>query len=223
MQRSREICEMKIDEAVMLLLRAAGLDDGSEMPSGALAKPRILGSLALAIVQVGTIIGQKLYHEGTLRYIFCIMTKDSRLWAHPSRRFQLLFGEIDRYQDALKLNEEFVEVRKRILGENHHDCIHSINCFGVLYFKLDRTEGALVKLKKSLTRKELIGEDHDKTLGAIIHSLAICARSLTRRQEALELDKKVLEENWRNPGLNLRSCTHSETWGLGFVRKAFQI
>lgn len=49
---------MKLDEAVMLLLRAAGLDHGSEMPSDALAKPSILGSLALAIVQVGTIIGQ---------------------------------------------------------------------------------------------------------------------------------------------------------------------
>lgn len=42
MQRSREIREMKLDEAVMLLLPATELDHGSEMPSGAVVKPRNL-------------------------------------------------------------------------------------------------------------------------------------------------------------------------------------
>ena len=46
---------------------------------------------------------------------------------------------------------------------------------------------------RSLNAKELIGEDHDKSLGLIFHSLALCTLSLDCQQGVL--DKKDFEDN----------------------------
>lgn len=112
---------------------------------------------------------------------------------HIAERFELVYQLNGRYHDALKLDEEIVQVRKKKQGEDHPDYLHSTARLASMYYELDRTEESSVLCEQFYkASKKDFGEEHHRTLVSM-NNLAACYDKLDRKQEALHLREKVFE------------------------------
>ena len=103
------------------------------------------------------------------------------------------YGALGRYDDALKLDQETLEIRERVLGSEHPSTLSSRNGLANTYGALGRYEEALELDQETLEiRERVLGPEHPDTLG-IRSNLANDYRALGRNDEALELDQGTLE------------------------------
>jgi len=77
-----------------------------------------------------------------------------------AERFALAYWEKGRRQEALQLTETVVAARKRTLGEERPDTLHSIHDLAVRYSEAGRRQEALQLLETVVAaRKRTLGEE----------------------------------------------------------------
>ena len=77
----------------------------------------------------------------------------------------LVYRNIGRFPEAVKLQEESLETRRRLLGDDHRDTIEIINSLGLLYQESGQLARAQPLAKEALERNSrLRGADHRDTL-----------------------------------------------------------
>jgi Flp pilus assembly protein TadD len=66
---------------------------------------------------------------------------------------------------ARKLEEQVLEARRRVLGEQHPDTLTAMNNLAILLFETGDREGALQLLRQSLlSHRKVLGENHPNTV-----------------------------------------------------------
>ena len=82
----------------------------------------------------------------------------------------ILYSKVGDYHTALKLDYEVLEVRKRILGEEHPDTLDAMHNLVISYREMEDYQAAL-KLAEELleARKRNLGEEHPDTLSTKHH------------------------------------------------------
>ena len=77
-----------------------------------------------------------------------------------------LYSSQGRYEEAEPLYIQALDMRKKLLGEEHPDVATSLNNLAGLYFSQGRYEEAEPLYIQSLDmRKKLLGEEHPYTQG----------------------------------------------------------
>ena len=83
-------------------------------------------------------------------------------------KFALAYREAGRRQEALQLSEQVVEVRKRILGNDHPNTLSSMHNLAKRYSEIGRRQEALQLSEQVLeARKRTLGNEHPDTLKSI--------------------------------------------------------
>jgi lipopolysaccharide biosynthesis regulator YciM len=113
-----------------------------------------------------------------------------------------LFVKKGKYDPALPLYEECLAKRKRILGDDHPDTLHSLNNLANLFRNMGEYDRALPLYKECLAkRKRILGNDHPDTLsslnnlailfddkGEFDHAWPLCEECLAKRKRVLGND-----------------------------------
>ena len=124
-----------------------------------------------------------------------------------AERFELVYQSNGQYHDALKLDEEIVQVRKKIQGENHPHYLRSAERLALLYYLLDRKEESSVLSEKLYkANKKRFGEEHFRTFISM-NNLIACYDKLGRKQDALHLREKVFETLRKTLGTKIQPET----------------
>jgi serine/threonine protein kinase/tetratricopeptide (TPR) repeat protein len=98
-----------------------------------------------------------------------------------------------RIQEALKVSEDTLQLRKAKLGPDHPDTLASMGMLAISYWHAGRTEEALKLNEETLQlQKAKLGPDHPSTLGSM-GSLAYSYHLAGRTQEALKLNEETLQ------------------------------
>ena len=102
---------------------------------------------------------------------------------------------LGRSTEALKLYEECLEIRTRVLGLEHPDTLQSMNELAVTYNNLGRSMEALKLYEECLEiRKRVLGPEYPDTLQSM-NGLAVTYNKLGRLTEAL---KCPLTSRWKS-------------------------
>jgi tetratricopeptide (TPR) repeat protein len=98
-----------------------------------------------------------------------------------------------RNQEALKLHEETLKLRKDILGAHDPKTLESMNNLAISYAEVGRTRDAVELLEEALQlTKAKLGPDHPMTL-TTMSNLANAYEAAGRTKDALELREKTVE------------------------------
>ncbi len=107
-----------------------------------------------------------------------------------------------KYQEAIPLAEQTLEIRKNILGDSHPDVAQSLNNLAELYRAMGRYEEALPRFQDALTmRKKHLGDSHPdvatslNNLAGLYRAMGRYEESLPRYQDALAMRKKHLGDS----------------------------
>ena len=101
-------------------------------------------------------------------------------------------AQLSRYELALPLFEESVQIKKRVLKSDHMEVAAGLNNLGFLYSALGRPKDALAPLEESLAiRRRLFPGDHREVARALA-SLAAVHGELGRHAQALPLRQEAL-------------------------------
>jgi tetratricopeptide (TPR) repeat protein len=111
----------------------------------------------------------------------------------------LLYNSTGRYESALPLYEQAVEICKSELGDRNPLTATNLNNLGLLYNSMGRHESALPLLVQALEiRKSVLGIRHSDTaqslnnLAGLYHSIGRYESALPLYEQALEIRKSVL-------------------------------
>ena len=102
------------------------------------------------------------------------------------------YDEAGRQDEALRLREQVLVLRRKVSGPDHPDTILAMNNLAVSYDEAGRREEAL-KLREEVLalRRKVNGPENPDTILAM-HSLAISYDEAGRLEEALKLREQVL-------------------------------
>jgi tetratricopeptide (TPR) repeat protein len=96
-------------------------------------------------------------------------------------------------QDALKLNEEALQLHQAKLGRDHANTLRCMNNVALCYFAIGRNKDALNLFEATFQlQKANLGPDHTDTL-MTMNSLAWSYRRAGRKQDALKLNEEALQ------------------------------
>ena len=108
-------------------------------------------------------------------------------------KFAFVYSENGFLKETEELEMRVLEVRKRILGEDHPDTLRSMANLAVTYSRQGRegeAEELLVRVVE--IRKRVLGEEHPDTL-TTMENLAVTYNKQGRQEEAEELEARVLK------------------------------
>ncbi|KAH8823530.1 hypothetical protein DL96DRAFT_1713932 [Flagelloscypha sp. PMI_526] len=107
------------------------------------------------------------------------------------------YWDLGQNHNALKLNEEAFELRKRVLGDEHLDTLITMNNLALVYSHLGQYKDALRLYQEGLElMMRVLGDEHPGTL-TTMSNLALVYSDLGQYQDALTLNKEVLELRMR--------------------------
>jgi tetratricopeptide (TPR) repeat protein len=107
------------------------------------------------------------------------------------------YRDLGLYPEAQRQLERAVELRRRVLGQNHPDTLNTSDKLAVLYWRQGKYVQAEPLCAKVLeVRRRVLGEEHPDTLDAM-ESLALLYKDQGRYALAEPLYKKVLESQRR--------------------------
>jgi len=108
--------------------------------------------------------------------------------------------ELGRYDEALRLDEDTLERRRRRFGDNHQKTLYAAACVALVLGDLGRHEEARALNQDTLARcGRVLGPDHPDTLTAA-HGLAADLRALGEYAPARDLDRDTLDRRRRTLG-----------------------
>jgi tetratricopeptide (TPR) repeat protein len=125
------------------------------------------------------------------------------------------YADLDRHAEALKLHEETLAARKRVLPADHPDTLSSMHNLAYSYYVLDRHAEALTLYEETLAAcKRVLPADHPITLSSM-QSVANCYGKLGRLAEAMKLHEETLAARKR-----VLPADHPDTlWSMSRVAK----
>ncbi|KAN0083436.1 hypothetical protein V8E54_002524 [Elaphomyces granulatus] len=101
-------------------------------------------------------------------------------------------GKLD---EAVTMEKEVVEKRKRILGEEHSDTIAATSSLATTLYNQGKLDEAVTMEKEVVEkRKRILGEEHPDTIAAM-NNLAVTLRSLGKQDEATTMQREVMEKS----------------------------
>ncbi|WP_433332322.1 FxSxx-COOH system tetratricopeptide repeat protein [Spirillospora sp. CA-294931] len=131
---------------------------------------------------------------------------DARKTALPKQLLHLQFNlanvmrQLDRYTEALALDEEVLEGQTRLLGEDHPHRLMTASSLAASLRALGRYREALEMDDRTYTTwRELYGEDNIRTLSAA-NNLATCYRIVGQHTRAFEIDQATLKRRTATQG-----------------------
>jgi tetratricopeptide (TPR) repeat protein len=110
------------------------------------------------------------------------------------------YDEAGRWEEALKLREEVLRLRRKVLGPEHRNTLWAMHALANSYEEAGRQDEAL-KLREDVLalRQRIDGPTHPDTVAAI-RNLATSYDEGGRRDEALKMREQVLDLNRKNYG-----------------------
>jgi eukaryotic-like serine/threonine-protein kinase len=107
------------------------------------------------------------------------------------------YHELGLYEAARPLLERALEMRRRVLGEEHPDTLESIDTLGVLLSDQGERELAMRYYQEALEkRRRILGQDHAETLRSL-NNIAGLLYDQGQRDKALEYHREALEKRRR--------------------------
>ncbi|KAF7333619.1 TPR-like protein [Mycena sanguinolenta] len=103
----------------------------------------------------------------------------------------LIYDNMAQFEDAEKLHVVVLEKRKRLLGDDHLDTLHTMYCLAIIYDNLGRFEEAEKLYSLVLEKREKIYGDADLD---VMYNLAFTYNNLGQFEKAEKLYVVVLEE-----------------------------
>jgi tetratricopeptide (TPR) repeat protein len=102
-----------------------------------------------------------------------------------------------RYEEAEELQVQVVQMRKRVLGEEHPDTISAMSNLAITLGDQGQLDQAATMKKEVLAkRKRILGEEHPNTISAM-SNLAITLSDQGQLDEAAAIEKEVLAKRKR--------------------------
>jgi len=112
------------------------------------------------------------------------------------------YRKIGRYPPAIPLQEAALDTRRRVLGDDHLETLHSINSMGDLLYSMGKSDEALAYYREALEgSRRVLGDDHPETLhsinnmGDLLHTMGKLDEALAYCREALEGQRRVLGDD----------------------------
>ncbi len=125
--------------------------------------------------------------------------------ANRNEQMAALYNHAGHHDEAIKLETEVVNIRKKALGEEHTDYAKALNLLACFYNNIDNNTEA-IKLENIAVRiyQKKLGEEHPdylnslNNLGFFYSSIGNYTESIKLRTKEVEITKKVLGENNTN-------------------------
>ncbi len=103
-------------------------------------------------------------------------------------------GANDQFEEALRVQEETVDIMQRVHGLRHPNSLRAMNNKAITLMQLNRTDEALPLLEQTLNlRTETLGAAHPETLRSRLNLGGLLSR-LEQHEEALALLEEVVEQ-----------------------------
>ncbi|KAG8820176.1 hypothetical protein FRC18_011809 [Serendipita sp. 400] len=126
----------------------------------------------------------------------CSLGEDAQITLEAMVILAKCYKLLGRLQEALPLQEDILQKRRKLLGPDHLDTVVDMSNLANTYESLERVQEALPLHEEVLQKmKHLHGPDDLETLMAV-NNVAICYYGLGRMQEALPLQEGVLQK-WK--------------------------
>jgi CHAT domain-containing protein/Flp pilus assembly protein TadD len=159
----------------------------------------------------------------TLKYIAALppdaqaeLVEADRLELEQTRLY-----EQGKYDDALNLAQRQLEIRRRLLGQEHLDVAVSLRSLGALLYLNRDYAGAEPVLQEALAMyRKLLGKEHPhvasslNNLAALLRSKGDCARAEPLHREALAMKRKLLGEEHPDVAASLNNLA-ALLWSKG--------
>ena len=138
------------------------------------------------------------YRSLILLALLCVpaYAQESRTWFEEGN---LLYRD-GRYEEALPLYREALEIAKTHLGEDHPSTLRNMNNMGLFLQDMKRWGEAEAMLRRALEmRRETLGPENPGTLASAINLSLLYAR-IERYDETLRLGEETVEISRRTLG-----------------------
>lgn len=114
-------------------------------------------------------------------------------WIAVKENLSNIYDANGMYQESFEIEKQLLEIRKRVLGEEHPDTLKSMNGLAISYFRIGERQKAQEMFEQTLElRKRVLGEEHPDTLKSM-GGLAVAYYDNGEKEKSLELEKKTLE------------------------------
>jgi tetratricopeptide (TPR) repeat protein len=112
--------------------------------------------------------------------------------ATPNKRAIELY-QAGRYQEALPLYEQALNMREHALGPEHPDTASSLNYLALLYWEMGSYDKALPLYERALNiREKVLGPEHPDTATSL-NNLAVLHKAMGSHDKALPLYERALD------------------------------
>jgi serine/threonine protein kinase/tetratricopeptide (TPR) repeat protein len=112
------------------------------------------------------------------------------------------YVDAGRYREALRLQEELLPLRKRILGPHHPETLATMNDLAISYATTGRCQEALVLYEETFQRRQdVLGPNHPDTVATMVN-LANSYADAGGFQESLKLRKEAFEFRKHSLGID---------------------
>ena len=103
------------------------------------------------------------------------------------------FHKTGKYMESLECTAKSLEIRRRVLGEEHADTAMSYYCVGVAYYKQKDYAKSLEYLNTALMIQERIAKSESPEIATSYYSIGLVYSDLSENEKALEYYNKALE------------------------------
>lgn len=118
---------------------------------------------------------------------------DEEEWLIVKSQIAKIFFSNGVYQEGMDIEEQILEERIRIWGEDHPDTLVAMNDLAISYDIMGESQKALDLHERTLEiRKRVLGKEHFDTMKSM-NNLAVSYGHMGEGQKALELRKQTLE------------------------------
>ena len=181
----REVTLRKAVEATLPFVDAS-------FPNQPIIEARLRMTLGKAFFNLGeAAIAAEQYQKARRLYSECL-GPDHRDTLASMNNLAAAYGALGQYVDALKLNEQTLEMRRAKLGYDHPDTLESMANLSYRYHQLGQYDKALALCKEAfLLTKAKLGPDDPATINSM-SLLAINYVSVGRYDDALKLREQTL-------------------------------
>ena len=103
------------------------------------------------------------------------------------------YDRLGRSAEAMKMYEQCLEIRRKVLGSGHPDTLWSMDSLAMMYDRMGQSIQAMKMHEQCLeTRKRVLGAEHPHTLQSM-NNLAATYDSLGRSTETMKMHEQCLE------------------------------
>ena len=138
------------------------------------------------------------------------------------------YRELKDYEAAIKCIKVSAEIKKRLLGDTHHDYARSIRSLGAVYMYSGRLDEAEKLLNEALRiREEVYGEENDYTLNILValrelyYKQGRHEKAASTARRTIDISLRMLPVPWKalTVSLGFLCVVHQELCEYGDLEK----